>query len=38
VQKQIAAELESSLKESLIQNSEIEGEKRGPAEIAAEIS
>jgi hypothetical protein len=38
VQKQIAAELESSLKEKLIQNSEIEGEKRWSAETAAEIS
>jgi hypothetical protein len=38
VQKQIAAELESSLKESLIQKSEIEGEKRGSAETAADIS
>jgi len=38
VQKQIAAELESSLKETLIQNSEIEDERRGSVETAAEIS
>jgi hypothetical protein len=38
VQKQIAAELESSLKESLIQKNEIEGEKRESAETAADIS